>query len=197
MRILLHLCCAHCLAWTVQGLCRLYGKTLELGGLWYNPNIHPLLEYRRRLKAVHVYQERDPLPIEFVDSYGLIPFLDAIGSQREGRERCRLCYRLRLDYVANRAAEQHYDAFTTTMIVSTHQDHTLLREIGEAIALSRGIPFLYHDLREERVPDRMIRGLYRQTYCGCIFSEAERFASTTRFLYKTPERFREESATRE
>ncbi|MCX7935950.1 MAG: epoxyqueuosine reductase QueH, partial [Planctomycetota bacterium] len=90
--------------------------------------------------------------------------------------RCRLCYRLRLTRTAQRAAEMGCSAFTTTMVASQHQDHELLRAEAEAAAAAAGVAFLYRDFRAAAPEVRLIRALYRQQYCGCIFSEAERYS---------------------
>jgi epoxyqueuosine reductase len=215
VRVLIHICCAHCLAKTLAGL-RQVGEsgnrgvgesanlTLslpdssatprlldsstprpEITGLFFNPNIHPLLEFRRRLKAVKVYLERDPIPVEFDEEYGLVPFSQAIHPGFGKPERCRICYQMRLEKTAERASQLAMDAFTTTMITSRHQDHAVIRELADAAARRHGVEFLYRDLREAEPPADLTKAIYRQQYCGCVFSEADRFSPTGRYLYDT------------
>jgi len=186
MRVLIHVCCAPCLAKTLAGLRAEFGNALDAHLFFYNPNIHPLLEFRRRLKAVHVYRERDPLPLESDETYGLLPFCHALHPDYEPALRCPRCYRMRLARTAARAAAQGFPHFTSTLITSQHQDHAQIRAAGEAEArgASREVHFLYRDLREVEAPESMTRGLYSQQYCGCVFSEAERFGSTAKHLYK-------------
>ncbi len=182
--ILIHACCAHCLAKTLAGLRGEFGTEADLRAFWYNPNIHPLLEYRRRLKAVRVLHERDPAPLEIVDEYGLMPFCQALAGEFDAPARCAVCYRLRLDRAAARARELGLAAFTSTLVTSTHQSHAPIREAGDAAAAAHDVAFLYRDLRAVKVEPKAAQGLYRQQYCGCVFSEADRFRDTSKHLYK-------------
>lgn len=173
--LLLHICCAHCLAKTLNAW-RAEINSSAIAGFFFNPNIHPLQEFRKRLRALEIYLERDPLNAELEASYGLSSFCRAIHPNYLRPERCRICYRLRLMRTAQRAAEMGCDAFTTTMVASCHQDHALLRAEGEAAANTAGVGFVYRDLRDAAVDAKLTRSLYRQQYCGCVFSEAERYA---------------------
>lgn len=186
MRCLVHVCCAPCFARTLAGLRAGGEETWDLEGFFFNPNIHPLLEFRRRMKAVHVYRERDAVPVRFDDAYGLVPFCEAVHGRYAAPARCEVCYAIRLERTAREAAAAGFDAFTSTLVTSRHQDHALIRAVGEAAGEAAGIPFLYRDLREAEPEARQIRGLYRQGYCGCVFSEAERFAPTGKHLYRGP-----------
>ncbi|MBN2711563.1 MAG: epoxyqueuosine reductase QueH [Planctomycetes bacterium] len=184
MKLLVHICCAICWAKTLAGAREEFGSDLEVMGLWYNPNIHPLLEYRKRMKAVSVYSERDPVTLHVIDEYGIAPFCATIHPNYEGPNRCRACYRMRLDKAARYCHDIGYTHFTTTMITSTHQDHDLIRELGEAAAHANGVKFLYRDYRAVEVEEKTLKGIYHQQYCGCVFSENERFRNTTKELYK-------------
>ena len=183
-RLLIHACCAHCLAKTLAGVRAEYGDKVHPTVFWYNPNIHPLIEYRRRLKAVRMYLERDPVTLMLRDEYGLVSFCEAIHGDYERPERCSLCYTLRLGATAAEASGGGFDAFTSTLITSTHQDHARIREAGEKSAALHGTVFLYRDLRATPVEEKLLRGVYRQQYCGCVFSEYDRWSTTRKHLYR-------------
>lgn len=184
VRILIHACCAHCLAKTLSGLRAEYGAKLEPVVFWFNPNIHPLIEYRRRLKAVRIYLERDPIPFVLRDEYGLIPFCSAIHGYYDRPARCAICYALRLNVAAEQAAHEECKAFTSTLITSVHQDHEQISAAGNKAAERHGVPFLYRDLRAVAVEEEELRGIYRQQYCGCVFSEFDRWSITRKHLYR-------------
>jgi predicted adenine nucleotide alpha hydrolase (AANH) superfamily ATPase len=183
----LHTCCAPCLA---TALATLRGTTAEQPArvFFYNPNIHPLLEFRRRVKALRLYLERDPLQAEIDDSYGLPEYLAAVlnpdGSIPEREERCRRCYALRLGKAAEVAASTGFAEFTSTLLASREQDRGLVAEEGEKAAARHGISFIRADLREILPPEKLLRGIYKQQYCGCIFSEEERYRNTKKHLYR-------------
>jgi len=182
--ILVHACCAPCLCGWLD---RLHGRGSAPTVLFHNPNIHPLIEFRRRLKACHVLAEREGFPFVAHDTYGLEEFLDATDTKRTRPERCRACYRLRLDAAARHASEHGFPAFTSTLLVSPQQDRAAICEIGHDAARRHGVAFDdadcrdFHNLGLERA--RSLQ-LYRQQYCGCIFSECERFRDTTRHLVR-------------
>lgn len=173
MRILLHICCAPC---TIYPLRILRGEGNEVCGLFYNPNIHPCLEYRRRLDTLTSYAGQEKLTIIGEETYSPDAFLRQVAFREE--ERCRHCYRLRLSYAARIAKRGGFDAFTTTLLYSRYQKHDLIREIAADVAVMHGIPFIYRDFREgwsEGVRVSKEIGMYRQPYCGCIYSERERY----------------------
>ena len=174
MPVLLHICCAPCSAACVQSL---RGESLELLGFWYNPNIHPFTEYAARRGALDGYAETIGLPLVTRDGYGLRDFLANVPVDAEAR--CAACYAMRMDAAALTAAERGCEAFTTTLLISPYQRHELLRETAEAAAKRHGVAFLYRDFRprfREGQDAARELGLYRQKYCGCIFSEEERYA---------------------
>jgi len=173
MRLLLHICCAPCLCRPLE-LCREEG--LQVEGLFYNPNIHLFLEFSRRLKAVKLLAERERLPLATEETYGLERFLSDVRGAWPGR--CRACYRLRLERTAQEAKERGFTAFSTTMLVSPTQDHAALREVAEEIAARTGIDWLYRDWRpayQQSLARARQLSLYRQQYCGCLWSEYERY----------------------
>jgi predicted adenine nucleotide alpha hydrolase (AANH) superfamily ATPase len=117
------------------------------------------------------------------DEYGLRKFIAGLTPDWEGRAggaRCAFCYRLRLEKAAETAAEKGYGAFSTTLLISPYQNHGLLKETGAELAGRYGIEFLYRDFRPRFRPgqaEARKQGAYMQKYCGCVFSEEERYLS--------------------
>ena len=185
MKLLVHACCAWCLAKCLPGLAK-EGADVQAMVFWYNPNIHPLIEYRRRLKAVKMLCERAELSLEVADEYGLVEFCRAVHGRESAPERCAECYRMRMRRTARMAKEGGYDAFTTTLLTSLQQNHALLRAAGEAAAAEFGVEFLYRDWRGETADGRLTKWLYKQSYCGCVFSEYDRYRATTTHLWPPP-----------
>ena len=184
MKLLLHACCAPCLCTPWE---RLRSEGHELTAFFYNPNIHPLLEFRKRLKAIKALSDRQAIPLLCDETYGLRPFLEQVASQPGPR--CTVCFRLRLRRTAEAAKARGDDAFSTTLLSSPHQDHDQLRRVGEEIARALGVTFFYRDLRplhEASLAQAAAWALYRQSYCGCIFSEEERYRNTRREIYRGP-----------
>lgn len=184
-RLLLHICCAPCLAGPLK---QLRAEGFEVAGFFYNPNIHPLLEFRRRLKSVQLFAECDPLPLTLCAEYGLEEFLrEVYFAAPAPPERCRACYRLRLEKTAAEARATGAVGFSTTLFGSAHQDHELIRRVGAEAAAAHGVELVYRDFRPlagygEEVARR--RQFYRQGYCGCVFSEEQRYRHTTQHLYR-------------
>ena len=151
-------------------------KREELTGFFFNPNIHPYQEYQKRLESLKQYSEKVGLRMLYRDEYLLEEFLKNVSHRVE--ERCRYCYMTRLEATAQEAKKKGFDRFSTTLLQSTHQNHALIRETGERVASEIGIPFYYEDFRQgwrRGVEVSKAMGLYRQQYCGCIYSEKERF----------------------
>lgn len=175
MKVLLHICCANCALYPVR---KLNEKGVQIKGLWYNPNIHPAQEYLKRLDAVKELEKLWSLDISYMDHYGLKDFLEAAGGDTADGARCRHCYRMRLLESAEAAKKMKADAFTTTLLFSPYQKFDIITaEAAEAESLFN-IPFYLEDWRVGfREGEDLSRGLgiYRQKYCGCIFSEMERF----------------------
>ena len=178
MRILLHVCCGPC----VLGLQEALNKEgFQLTGYWYNPNIHPYSEYQRRLMTAGFLFGNLQLPL-LVERASFSDFLSGlVEAQREGG-RCLFCWRHRLEKAALAAKTGGFDGFTTTLLASGHQDHQALKELGLEIGRRVGVPFLYRDFRvngkEAQARSRGL-GLYHQNYCGCLYSEWERFVKKT------------------
>lgn len=173
MNTLLHVCCAPCANQCIDEL-RRQGHALT--ALWYNPNIHPFTEYRARRNTVQEYCRMVALPLLLDDEYALRPFIRAVADQIETR--CGVCYQMRLDRAAAEAAAGGFEAFTSSLFISPYQNHELLRQVAEAAAERHHVRFLYQDFRplfragQDRAREL---GLYMQKYCGCVFSEEERY----------------------
>jgi predicted adenine nucleotide alpha hydrolase (AANH) superfamily ATPase len=174
MKVLLHSCCGPC---TIVPLRELRVEGAEVLGVFINPNIQPYTEWQRRLEALEAFAELDGLRLLPPQPYAPVEWLRGVVF-REG-ERCRLCYYGRLRASALLARRGRFDAFTTSLLYSKFQQHELIAEIATAVAAEVGIPFLYRDWRgrwKEGVTASKELGLYRQAYCGCIYSEWERYA---------------------
>ncbi len=178
MKILLHICCANCVIYPLE---RLKENAKEAVGYFFNPNIHPYQEYQKRLDALKIYSEKVGLEVIYRDEYLLEDFLKNVSHRVD--ERCEYCYSVRLEATAREAKNRGFEQFSTTLLQSTHQNHAKIRETGERIAQELGIPFYYEDFRtgwKRGVEVSKAMGLYRQQYCGCIYSEKERFLKTNK-----------------
>jgi hypothetical protein len=174
-KLLIHVCCAHCAAYTVK-YWRQQGY--ETSGFWYNPNIHPYTEHQQRLESMKSLAQEIDLPLIIAEGYDVIEYFRHVAGHED--ERCRHCFDLRLTRTAANACEKGFDAFTTTLLISPHQKHELIQELGNKVAGEQGVEFFYADLRKRYSDSRHITkpmDLYRQQYCGCIYSEWERYAN--------------------
>jgi predicted adenine nucleotide alpha hydrolase (AANH) superfamily ATPase len=173
MNVLLHICCANCAIFPVE---KIREEGHEVEGYFFNPNIHPYQEYQRRLEAMKQYSDKTGLQVIYRDEYLLEEFLRNVSHRVN--ERCHYCYSLRLEATAREAKVRGFDRFSTTLLQSTHQNHDQIRETGEQVGREAGISFYYEDFRQGRKKGLEVSkalGLYRQQYCGCIYSEKERF----------------------
>ncbi|MCD7947051.1 MAG: epoxyqueuosine reductase QueH [Oscillospiraceae bacterium] len=173
MNTLLHICCAPC---SVACVTALRAEGIGPTGFWFNPNIHPFTEYRMRKNTLVDYAKTIALPLHMQDEYGLRGFVRTVCDGLE--HRCAYCYRVRLEACAAYAAAQGYDSFCTTLMVSPYQNYDLICRIGTEVGAQYHVPFLprpfFHHFREGQEKARAL-GLYMQKYCGCIFSEEERY----------------------
>lgn len=180
MKILMHICCAPCANMPIDVL-RAAGH--ELTGYWYNPNIHPFTEYRSRRNTLQEYAGQIGLPLLVQDDYGLRPFVREVAQDIDGR--CVRCYEMRLMQTARAAKEGGFDAFTSSLFISPYQNHALMREIAYRAAEQHGLQFYYEDFRplfrdgQNRAREL---GFYMQKYCGCVFSEQERYLKPQKIL---------------
>ena len=180
MKTLLHICCAPCANQPIEVLRR---DGLEVTGFWYNPNIHPFTEYRARRNCLRDYAAVIDLPVIERNDYGLRPFVREVAENIAGR--CVKCYEMRLFETARQAAEGGFDSFTSSLFISPYQNHELMREVAERAACEYGVAFLYRDFREYfRDGQNFAReqGFYMQKYCGCVFSEEERYLKKNKII---------------
>ncbi len=171
-KILLHICCGPCGTYPVSAL---RDKGYEVHGFFYNPNVQPYQEYLRRKEAVEEFSKSEGLRMIWKDSYDLEGWLRMVAFREEMRH--LLCWRQRLEEAARFARRGRYDFFSSTLLYSRHQDHEKIREIGEELAGRYRVPFHYEDFRQgwkEGIERSKQAGLYRQQYCGCIYSERDR-----------------------
>ena len=171
--VLLHICCAPCANQCIDSL-RMEG--LDVTGFWYNPNIHPVTEYRARRDTLRTYARLVHMPMIEDDTYGLRDFVRAVADDIEGR--CGYCYQVRLERTAAEAAARGFHAFSTSLLISPYQQHDRIARIGKAMGEKYGVTFVYRDFRplfrdgQKRARDL---GLYMQKYCGCVFSEEDKY----------------------
>ncbi len=180
MKTLMHICCAPCANQPIEVL---RGDGFEVSGFWYNPNIHPFTEYRARRDCLRGYAAQIGLPLLERNDYGLRPFVRAVAEDISGR--CVKCYEMRLFETARQAAEGGFDSFTSSLFISPYQNHELLRQVAEQAASAWGVQFLYRDFRPYfRDGQNFARehGFYMQKYCGCVFSEEERYLKKNKII---------------
>jgi len=173
VKILLHQCCGPCSAYPVKVL---QEQGHSVMGYWFNPNIHPVVEFYKRLETLKRFNDSKGIKTIIDETYGLTDFVRN-ASYRED-ERCAFCYRQRIEKVAMIAAKGNFEAFTTTLMYSKWQNHEMMKEMCEYYSRKYKIAFLYEDYREgwkEGIEISKDENMYRQQYCGCIYSEEERY----------------------
>ena len=174
MRLLLHACCAPCSVYCVDTL---RGEGIEPTIFWYNPNIHPYMEYRSRRESLREYCELMNLDCIFDDFYGLDDFCKNVDGKLNSR--CvDYCYPVRLRRLFEYASSHGYDSVSSTLLYSIYQKHDVIKKYMEDLSLEFGVNFVYRDFRvgfrEGQTRAREL-GLYMQKYCGCVFSEEDRY----------------------
>ena len=180
MKTLLHICCAPCANACVEAL---RTEQIQVTGFWYNPNIHPFTEYRSRRNCVRAYAQAANLPLLEQNDYGLRPFVRAVAEDLENR--CEKCYAMRLFETAKAAKEGGFDRFTSSLFISPYQDHARMVAIAEKAAEQYGVAFLYRDFRPYfKAGQEYARSqdFYMQKYCGCVFSEEERYLKKSKII---------------
>ena len=173
MKILLHICCAPCAIYPVRVL-RMDG--LEVMGYFYRHNIHPYMECQKRQEVLQNYAGQIDLRLICQEGYDLEGFIRNVAFRET--DRCTYCYHDRLRSAALLAKRGKFDYFSSTLLYSKFQKHDTIKSIGESIAKDVGVPFLYTDFRsgwKEGVMESKRLDMYRQQYCGCIYSEKERY----------------------
>ena len=173
-KILMHTCCAPCSVYCIDSL---RSEGLEPTLFWYNPNSHPYIEYKTRRDCLKDYAASVDVELIIEEDYGLDKFCQAVADDITSR--CvNYCYPKRLGEAVRYALEHGYEAFTTTLLVSPYQKHDEIKKVCEKLAAESGLEFIYRDFRvgfrEGQAKAREL-GLYMQKYCGCIFSEEDRY----------------------
>ncbi len=177
-KLLLHSCCAPCSSYVLEYLSEYFDITIY----YYNPNIYPAEEYNRRVEEQKQLIQAMPLrsKVQFLQGeYRPEIFYSAVKGleeEKEGGERCFVCYQLRLSEAARLAKVGGFDFFTTTLSISPHKNAEKLNEIGEQLAKEYGVLQLPSDFKKKNGFKRSIElsgeySLYRQDYCGCVFSK--------------------------
>lgn len=179
--LLLHCCCAPCSSAVLEKLASFFQITV----FYYNPNITLQTEYQKRIAELKRFIKEYPTkyPVKWMEgSYRPELFFEktkGLEKELEGGKRCFICYQLRLEETARLAKENHFDYFTTTLSISPHKNATWLNEIGEQLAQTLQIGYLYADFKKKEGYKRSIclskeYHLYRQDYCGCSYSKVEK-----------------------
>ena len=183
-KLLLHSCCAPCSSYVLEYLSRYFYITV----FYYNPNIYPPEEYQTRAAEQERLLRQMPCPLPAAFREGpyeperFFQLAEGLEQTPEGGERCFRCYRLRLQKAAEYAASHHFDYFTTTLSISPLKNARKLNEIGLELARETGVPYLVSDFKKRNGYQRSVElsaeyGLYRQNYCGCVYSRAEAAAN--------------------
>ncbi len=178
MNILLHLCCANCAIYPVRILRE---QNHRVTGFFFNHNIHPYQEFQRRLATVREYSTQVELEVIYREDYLLEEFLAQVAT--DYHHRCEYCYSSRLEETVKQAVAGGFDGFSASLLYSRYQRHEQIREIGDDLGRKYGIPFVYQDFRSgwrAGIDTSKAMGLYRQQYCGCIYSEKERYCPQSR-----------------
>ncbi len=173
----MHICCANCAVYPIRTL---QERNVQIKGLWFNPNIHPFTEYRARFDALNKLESLWSLTVIYRDYYGLKDFTRNV-VYRE-KERCLYCYTMRLEETAKTAKEKGIDSFTTSLLYSPYQKFDMIVEVGRKMQEKYHVEFYMEDFRKgwhDGIKMSKELSLYRQKYCGCIYSEMERYMKKT------------------
>ncbi len=173
MKLLLHTCCGPCAIYPVRVLRE---EGMEVHGFFYRHNIHPFTECQKREDTLKQYAGTIQLPVIYQTGYDLEGFLR--GAVYRESSRCETCYLSRLKATVQLARDNGFDAFSSTLLYSRFQQHDRIRAIGESLAGKTGIPFIYRDFRvgwKDGITESKRLNMYRQQYCGCIYSEKDRY----------------------
>ena len=180
MKTLLHICCAPCANQCVE---LLRNDGMEVTGFWFNPNIHPFTEYRARRNCLREYAKSIDLPLIEKDQYALRPFVREVAEDIANR--CVKCYEMRLFETAKTARELGFDSFTSSLFISPYQNHSLMKDVAMRAAETYGVEFLYRDFRDLFKAGQAFareQEFYMQKYCGCVFSEEERYLKQNKII---------------
>lgn len=178
MNTLMHICCAPC---ANRPIAQLREERIQVTAFWFNPNIHPYTEYQARKRTAEEYAKENQLKLVIGGTYDLRSFVTAVAGNIDGR--CAYCYRVRMEETARYAAEHGFDSFTTSLLISPYQNHEAIVAIAKAMGEQYGVEFLYRDFRplfQEGQQFARDHEFYMQKYCGCIFSEEDRYMAQKR-----------------
>jgi len=173
VKVLIHTCCAPCLVYPYQ---KLTDDGYQVTAFWYNPNIQPYKEYEKRLQSLRDFEKSKRIDVIYHDSYDLEEHLRRVISNLENR--CWECYSMRLEKTAECAKMNDFDAFTTTLLVSPYQNHEWINRVGNVMAAKYNVEYIHPDFVSgfrQGHNEAYHMGLYMQKYCGCVFSEKERY----------------------
>jgi len=173
MKILLHTCCAPC---AIVPIKLLQQADFEVMGYYYAHNIHPYTECLKRRETLEGYADAIGLRVITSEGYEMENFLRNVAFRE--KDRCTYCYHARLRATALMAKRGKFDYFTSSLLYSKYQKHEEIQSIGESVGKDVGIPFYYQDFRigwKEGIETSKRLKMYRQSYCGCIYSEKERY----------------------
>jgi len=173
MKILLHMCCAPC---SIYPLEQLKEQNFKVMGFFYRHNIHPFQECMKREDSVRKYSDLEKINVIYQDDYELEAFLRNCAYRESNR--CSGCYHDRLYATARLAKKGKFDFFTSSLLYSKFQNHDMIKSIAESVSKKTGIRFYYQDFREGwkyGIEQSKKKELYRQSYCGCIYSEKDRY----------------------
>jgi epoxyqueuosine reductase len=171
MKLLLHVCCGPC---TIFPFSVISESGIDTTCYFYNPNIHPYQEFKKRIEGLETVSKHLNFKVIYEHSYGLFDFLRKVVYHEN--DRCLICYEIRLQKTVEYAREHSFDSFSTSLLYSRYQNHNALIDKCTQLANSSGINFYYRDFREgwqSGIDHSKALNIYRQSYCGCIYSEYE------------------------
>lgn len=181
--LLLHVCCGPC---AMMPITRLQSLGYELTAWFMNPNIQPLAEYLRRREAAGICAYHFGIPIIYEDAtWNITTWLRAVRDQDEPPKRCQYCCEMRIKAAFRKAEELGFDCVTSSLLYSIYQPHEVIKACGEREAQNSSVQFVYQDFRidwQAGIDASTNLGLYRQPYCGCVYSESERYQKKLRRL---------------
>jgi epoxyqueuosine reductase len=173
VKLLFHICCGPCAIYPISVI---HDLGIDISCYFYNPNIHPYKEFKKRIEAVSIVSRHLNVKVIYEHSYGMTHFLRQVVFHEN--DRCQICYDIRLQKAVEFAVNNGFDSFSTSLLYSRYQNHGALIDKCSQLANSSRIDFFYRDFREgwqTGIDQSRALNIYRQSYCGCIYSEQERF----------------------
>ena len=180
MNTLMHICCAPCGNRPIEVLRQ---EGMGVTGFWFNPNIHPYTEYQARKRTLEEYSKEIGMKLIIGGTYDLRSFIPQVAQNIDGR--CGYCYQVRMEETAKYAAEHGFDSFTTSLLISPYQNHEAIVSVAKLMGEKYGVEFLYRDFRPYfKAGQEFARehDFYMQKYCGCVFSEQERYLKPKKII---------------